>query len=47
MKWCKVAECWCDEAEDITEGQLGCDYDCNNCDECVLVTNEEKEDIEQ
>lgn len=31
-KWCNLINCWCDDAEEITEGQI-CDCDCNNCDE--------------
>jgi len=33
MKWCKVYSCWCEDAEDITDGNGVCDYDCRNCDE--------------
>ena len=33
MKWCNVAQCWCNDVEDVTDEQLGCDYDCNNCEE--------------
>lgn len=43
-KWCNLANCWCDEAEEITEGQLGCDYECKGCEECEEIgeTKEKK-----
>lgn len=32
-KWCRLSNCWCDDVEEITEGQLDCDYECTNCED--------------
>lgn len=31
-KWCVLYCCWCSNAEDITDGMGGCDYNCNGCE---------------
>lgn len=36
-KWCNHYNCWCSDAEDITDGTGDCDYDCNDCDECESI----------
>lgn len=36
-KWCNKANCWCDDVREITDEQLDCDYDCNNCEECEEI----------
>lgn len=38
MNWCNKYQCWCDEAEDITENMGDCDYDCRGCPEVDKVT---------
>lgn len=35
--WCNYYNAWCDEAEDITDGVGGCDYNCNDCENCFEV----------
>lgn len=38
MKWCNHYNCWCDDAEEITEGLDNyCDYDCKYCDESAEI----------
>lgn len=32
MKWCNHYNCWCSDAEEITDGLGDCDYDCKGCD---------------
>lgn len=36
-KWCNYFNCWCSDAENITDGLGACDYDCNDCDECEEI----------
>jgi hypothetical protein len=31
-KWCNLYNCFCDEAEEIAEESLYCDFDCNECE---------------
>jgi len=31
-EWCGNYNCWIDEAEDITDGMGGCDYQCTDCE---------------
>lgn len=36
-KWCNYYNCWCDIAENITDGHGGCDYDCEGCEQMELI----------
>ncbi len=36
-KWCNFYSCWCDDAEDITDGVGDCDYNCKDCEECQEI----------
>lgn len=37
MKWCNQYQCWCSDAEEITDGMGDCDYDCRDCPEAEEV----------
>jgi hypothetical protein len=37
MKWCNHYNCWCNDAEDITDGMGDCDYECNGCEDCEEI----------
>lgn len=32
-KWCNYYNCWCDDAEYITDGMGDCGYGCQGCPE--------------
>lgn len=36
-KWCNFYNCWCSDAEEITDGLGDCDYDCRGCDDCEEI----------
>ena len=35
--WCNKYCCWCSDAEEITDGMGGCDYECSGCDDCEEI----------
>lgn len=36
-RWCNLCNCWCDDVEEVTDEELGCDYDCSDCKECQVI----------
>jgi len=37
MKWCNYVSCWVTDVMEISEGQLPCEYDCDDCEYCEEV----------
>lgn len=37
MEWCNHYNCWCSDAEEITDGMGDCDYSCEGCEECEEI----------
>ena len=31
--WCNLYNCWCADANEITDGDGMCDYNCDNCED--------------
>ncbi|UZW13217.1 hypothetical protein OSC52_15375 [Clostridium pasteurianum] len=38
-RWCNHYNCWCSDAEDITDNIGDCDYDCSCCDDMEEITS--------
>ena len=36
-KWCNHYNCWCCDAEDITDGEGDCDYECDDCEHIEIA----------
>lgn len=37
--WCNFYNCWCSDAEDITDGRGDCNYNCKDCEHVEKVNS--------